>query len=74
MSTITLGYDLSKSFNKSFLSKVRVYASVLNAFTFTKYTGMDPEIGFNAGDFTQGVDVWNLAIPRTLLIGANIRF
>ncbi|OIQ97988.1 TonB-dependent receptor SusC precursor [mine drainage metagenome] len=74
INTITLGYDLSKAFKKSVLSKIRVYTSVLNAFTFTKYSGMDPEIGFNAGDFTQGVDVGYYPRPRTLLIGANVRF
>ncbi|MFL9484343.1 SusC/RagA family TonB-linked outer membrane protein [Chitinophagaceae bacterium LWZ2-11] len=73
ISTITLGYDLAKSIHTSIFSRTRIYASVLNAFTFTKYNGMDPEIGFNAGDFTQGVDVGYYPRPRTLLIGANIR-
>ena len=73
ISTITLGYDLSKSIHTGVFGRTRVYASVLNAFTFTKYNGMDPEIGFNAGDFTQGVDIGYYPRPRTLLVGANIR-
>lgn len=73
ISTVTLGYDLSKSIHTSIFGRTRVYASVLNALTFTKYNGMDPEVGYNAGDFTQGVDVGYYPRPRTLLIGANIR-
>lgn len=74
ISTVTLGYDLSKAFHKNLLSKMRIFASVLNAFTFTKYTGMDPEIGFTAGSFTQGVDVGYYPRPRTVLVGASLRF
>lgn len=74
ISTLTLGYDLAKSFRTSIISKTRIYASVLNAFTFTKYNGSDPEIGYNnINDFTQGVDVGYYPRPRTLMIGANIR-
>ena len=73
ISTITLGYDFSKLIHKSYLSKVRLYASVLNAFTFTKYNGMDPEVGYNEG-FSSGVDLGYYPRPRTILVGANFRF
>ncbi|MFC0772172.1 SusC/RagA family TonB-linked outer membrane protein [Terrimonas alba] len=73
INTITLGYDFARIVKKNYLSKVRLYASVLNAFTFTKYSGMDPEIGHNEG-FSTGVDVGYYPRPRTILVGANIRF
>jgi TonB-linked SusC/RagA family outer membrane protein len=73
INTITLGYDLSGLVKKNYLSKVRLYASVLNAFTFTKYNGMDPEVGYNEG-FSSGVDLGYYPRPRTVMIGANIRF
>jgi TonB-dependent starch-binding outer membrane protein SusC len=73
ISTITLGYDFARIAKKNYLSKVRLYASVLNAFTFTKYNGMDPEVGHNEG-FSSGVDVGYYPRPRTMLVGANIRF
>jgi TonB-linked SusC/RagA family outer membrane protein len=73
ISTISLGYDFARIAKKNYLSKVRVYASVLNAFTFTKYNGMDPEVGHNEG-FSSGVDVGYYPRPRTLMVGANIRF
>lgn len=73
VSTITLGYDFSKIAKKNYLSKVRLYASVLNAFTFTKYNGMDPEVGYNES-FSSGVDLGYYPRPRTMMVGANIRF
>jgi TonB-linked SusC/RagA family outer membrane protein len=73
ISTITLGYDFSRLVKKNYLSKVRVYASVLNAFTFTKYNGMDPEVGYNEG-FSSGVDLGYYPRPRIMMVGANIRF
>ena len=47
---ITLGYTLPKqTISKFGMSHLRFYLSVSNPFTFTGYTGMDPEDG----------DVWN---------------
>ena len=73
ISTVTLGYDFARIAKKNYLSKVRLYASVLNAFTFTKYNGMDPEIGHNDW-FSSGIDLGYYPRPRTMLLGANIRF
>ncbi len=73
ISNITIGYDLARAIGKSYLSKVRLYASVLNLYTFTKYNGMDPEIGYGEG-FSSGVDLGYYPRPRTIMVGANIRF
>lgn len=73
ISTITLGYDFANLVKKSYLGKLRVYASVLNAFTITGYKGMDPEVGYNEG-FSSGVDLGYYPRPRTYMVGANIRF
>lgn len=73
INTITLGYDFSNLVKKNYLSKVRLYVSVLNAFTITKYNGMDPEVGYNEG-FSSGVDLGYYPRPRTVMVGANIRF
>lgn len=73
ISTITLGYDFGKIIKKNYLRKVRLFASVLNAFTFTKYDGMDPEIGYAEG-FASGVDLGYYPRPRTFTVGTNITF
>lgn len=74
ISNVTLGYDLGRVFKKSYLKQVRLYASALNLYTFTKYDGMDPEIGYGSEGFSSGVDVGYYPRPRTFMFGANFRF
>lgn len=46
---ITLGYNLPNKWLQSCgISKMRVYATAVNPFVFTNYTGLDPEFGANA--------------------------
>ncbi len=52
------------------MSKCKIYLSVNNAFTFTKYKGFDPEIGGQSF----GVDRGIYPIPRQYLIGLNVTF
>lgn len=75
ISNVTVGYDLSRIVKKSYLKKVRIYASALNLYTFTKYDGMDPEIGYGSDTdkFASGIDVGYYPRPRTFLLGANIK-
>lgn len=74
ISNITLGYDFKKMIKWQYISQCRVYASVQNAFTFTKYTGMDPEIGYGIEDWVSGVDLGYYPRPRTFLFGVNLKF
>ena len=54
---MTLGYDFSRLIKSKFISQLRLYASVQNLFTFTNYSGMDPEVGYGGGDnWTSGID------------------
>ncbi|UXX81285.1 TonB-dependent receptor [Reichenbachiella carrageenanivorans] len=70
--TITLGYNF-KMLEKHGLTKARVYVSAVNPFTFTKYTGYDPEVGGD-GLFFRGVDRGNYPVSRQFLIGAQLSF
>ena len=67
---ITLGYSIpaSKVFNKA-----RIYVASQNPFTFTKYTGFDPEIGGD-GIFTRGVDQLSYPVSRRVLVGLQLGF
>lgn len=79
ISTVTLGFDLAKLKQSKpfFASQFRVYFSVLNLYTFTKYNGMDPEIGFGSSNddqkFSSGVDVGYYPRPRTFMLGLNVK-
>ncbi len=74
ISQIQLGYTLpGRIINKVGLSSMRLYVSVEDAFTFTKYPGLDPQTRTNA---TSGMAVDRSAYPnsRRISIGANISF
>ncbi|AXY73278.1 TonB-dependent receptor [Paraflavitalea soli] len=68
---LQIGYTLPESITKrAGLSKLRVYLTGNNLFTFTKYNGFDPEIG---GD-SYGIDRGIYPQPRALMAGINIGF
>jgi len=72
---ITLGYDFTKVWKKSPLSQIRVYATVQNLFTFTNYSGMDPEIGYGYDEsWVSGIDLGFYPQPRTVMFGLNLKF
>lgn len=79
INTVTLGFDLAKIKQPKtfFASQFRIYFSVLNLYTFTKYNGMDPEIGFGSSNddqkFSSGVDVGYYPRPRTFMMGLNVK-
>ena len=70
---LLLGYNLPiKAISRAFKS-VRIYAQVKNAFTFTKYSGYDPEVpGFGLLD--TGVDRGSYPQARTYTFGLDIKF
>ncbi|OPZ43880.1 MAG: TonB dependent receptor [Bacteroidetes bacterium ADurb.BinA104] len=70
---ITLGYSLPENITKAIkLKKLRFYLSAENLYTFTKYTGYDPEIG--GGVFDNGIDRGIYPQPRTIMTGINVTF
>ena len=74
ISNITLGYDFSKLLHQKWLTQARLYFQVQNAFTFTKYDGMDPEIGYGTDNWVSGIDIGYYPRPRTFLVGVNLKF
>lgn len=74
ISNIQIGYDIAKLLNWKYLSRCRIYGAVQNAITFTKYDGMDPEIGYGTDASTSGMDLGYYPRPRILLAGVNLTF
>jgi TonB-linked SusC/RagA family outer membrane protein len=71
---LQLGYTLPSvnALQKRNISKVRIYAQVKNALTFTKYSGFDPEI--SGGIFDTGVDRGFYPQARSWAVGLDIKF
>jgi len=73
---INLGYNIPSNMLKSIrLTRLKAYVSVQNLYTFTNYSGLDPEIGStNQNVFLTNVDLGRYPIPRTITFGINAEF
>jgi len=69
---IQIGYNLPGSvLNRLHLGKLRIYAAVQHLFTFTNYSGLDPEIG-SRGTLEIGIDRAFYPAPRIWQGGIQI--
>jgi TonB-linked SusC/RagA family outer membrane protein len=71
--SLIVGYTLPAGVLQRFrVGKLRVYAQVANLFTFTSYSGLDPELVGNSSNF--GIDLGNYPNQRSILFGLNLSF
>ncbi|MDD3194445.1 MAG: TonB-dependent receptor [Paludibacter sp.] len=73
---ISFGYFLPQQFLKKIgIANLKLYANLQNVYTFTKYTGYDPEIGSNNQDaLMTGIDNARYPSPRIYTFGVNLTF
>jgi TonB-linked SusC/RagA family outer membrane protein len=79
---LQLGYTLPENLLSTLkIQNLRVFVGVSNLFTFTKYTGLDPEVGVGISDDTGERDPLDLGIdrvkypqPRTYMAGISLTF
>jgi len=76
INNVTLGYTLPTTLSKRVkISSLRVYATVNNLATITKYSGYDPEVTARRSDpLTPGVDFGAYPRSRTWVFGLNVSF
>ena len=82
LKTLQVGYSLPKAWMSAIgFQRVRIYGSVSNLFTVTKYTGYDPEIGGKTGINQNGKNTENYGIDyaiypqaKTFVLGLNVEF
>jgi len=74
VSNLTIGYSLPTAIISSWhLQKLRVYVSAYNLYTFTNYTGYDPEVDSRrTTPTTPGVDYSAYPKSRSFNFGVNI--
>ena len=69
LKSITIGYTLPKHLtSKAHMEEVRFSVSGQNLYTFTRYTGLDPEVGGS------GIDSNVYPLTRNFTFGINITF
>ncbi|MEP6737218.1 MAG: TonB-dependent receptor [Chryseolinea sp.] len=79
---VTLGYNFpAATLERLKLTRLRLYTSVLNLFTFTHYKYWDPEVNNDyqnkdaeGANVSLGNDFYTPPQPKTFLIGINIGF
>lgn len=73
---IQLGYNFPKSLlRKAALGSLRLYVSLDDWFTFTKYPGLDPETsGYGTSGSAMAIDYGSYPISKKVLFGVNISF
>ena len=81
---VTLGYTLPRSvlnqLTGDIVSNFRLYVTAQNLFTFTNYSGYDPEISAqdpnsaSSNIFSRGIDNGQYPQPRSFLFGVQLGF
>ncbi|MBW6501628.1 MAG: SusC/RagA family TonB-linked outer membrane protein, partial [Bacteroidales bacterium] len=76
ISNLTIGYDFNNILKSIPLTQTRIFVAFQNLYTFTNYSGMDPELGsYTTGDsWAKGIDIGYYPAPRTVLVGASLKF
>ncbi len=71
---VTFGYNFSQKLLKPIkLKSARIYVSGQNLYTFTAYTGMDPEVNYYSNDnVVMGTDFFTYPQSRTIMVGINL--
>lgn len=75
LKTVTLGYTLPKAtITKAGLSNARVYLAAQNLWTWTNYSGYDPEVSVRNSALTPGLDFSSYPRAFTFSLGVNLGF
>lgn len=73
--SIQLGYNFNTNLFNNKIERLRIYVGANNIYTFTKYSGFDPEVGMGYdGSLDLGIDRAKYPSPRTFLAGLNLTF
>jgi TonB-linked SusC/RagA family outer membrane protein len=73
--TVTLGYNIPAAWSKKArLKTARLYLRGQNLLTFTKYSGLDPEVNFIGSPLQSGIDYGTFPQARTYTFGLNVGF
>lgn len=75
LKNLALGYNFSeKSLEKIHLKYLRIYVSAQNIWTWTNYTGFDPEVSYQDSNRNVGLDYMGYPNIKSYTLGLNLRF
>jgi TonB-dependent starch-binding outer membrane protein SusC len=67
---VSIGYNIGNIPALKYVKSARLFINIQNLATFTKYTGIDPEL--NLGGLAPGLDMGIYPRTRTISVGLNI--
>ena len=73
---VTFGYNFPKDLlGKVKMKSARIFVTGQNLYTFTSYSGMDPEVNYYGNDnIILGTDFFTYPQSRTIMFGLNLGF
>ncbi len=73
LKNVSIGYSVPAKFtNRLMLEQLRIYCSATNFWTYTKYTGSDPEVStLDGSTAAQGIDFFTLPQIKTVSVGIS---
>jgi TonB-linked SusC/RagA family outer membrane protein len=75
LKTVSFGYNLPEKLLKfAHIKSLRVYTSAQNLYTWTNYTGLDPEVSIQYTNLTPGYDYSAYPRAKTIIFGLNATF
>lgn len=75
LKNLTIGYTLPAALtDRMQVAKWRFYITGQNVFTFTSYSGIDPELGYVDGNRQANVDYAQYPQARTFIFGTSVTF
>ena len=74
--SLTVKYNLDKKvLKRTFISDCNLWLTVQNLYTWTNYTGMDPEVSVGGSDpFKLGYDTSRTPRTKNFTLGVNVSF
>ena len=74
-SNLTIGYTLpSYLTRRAMISRLRLYFTANNLFTWTHYSGQDPEVNTSGNNLTPGKDISAYPKCHSYIFGLNLTF
>lgn len=75
INNISLGYSFPKTWlKKAHISNARIYGTLNNIYTFTKYSGFDPEVTSSSSALNPGIDDSSFPRSKSYVVGLNLTF
>lgn len=73
LKNLSIGYTFQRDWRH--IDRLRVYFTSHNLLTFTKYTGLDPEVNYRGNDnAVLGTDFFTYPQARSFILGVNLTF